>query len=121
MKRKPGLSGASALSHLSLALEPSVSRLARLVCDYLTGRHLGRIREQGRQMLGHERSSLEVRLLLGVLMLEDAGRNHNPVTGVDEVVSDESRHLADDGNKALIDQLYADFFNRLFPSTHSAE
>src|SRR5215213_5975171 len=56
-------------------------------------------------MLRHELSSPEVGLLLGVLMLKYAGRNHNPVTCVDPVVSNESRHFADDGHEALIDQL----------------
>src|SRR5215213_1243438 len=83
----------------------SASRLPCLVCLDLTGRHLGRVREQGGQMLRHELSSPEVRLLLGVLVLEDARRNHNPVPGVDEVVSDEARHLADDRDEALIHKL----------------
>src|SRR5215213_1896056 len=56
-------------------------------------------------MLGHELSRPKGRLLLGVLMLEDAGRNHNPVPGVDTVVSYESRHFADDGHVVLLDQL----------------
>src|SRR5215208_6779516 len=38
-------------------------------------------------------------------MLEDAGRNHHAVPGVDTVVSHESRHLADDGHVVLLDQL----------------
>ena len=44
-KRKPGLLGVPALSHL--ALEFSVSRLARLVCDDLTRCDLGWVRKQG--------------------------------------------------------------------------
>src|SRR5215212_1472761 len=56
-------------------------------------------------MLRHELSRPKGRLLLGVLVLEDAGRNHNPVTCVDTVVSNEARHFADDGHEALIDQL----------------
>src|SRR5215218_10365502 len=56
-------------------------------------------------MLRHELSCPKVRLLLSVLMLEDARRNHNPVPGVDPVVSHEPRHFADDGHEALIDQL----------------
>src|SRR5215203_4817498 len=83
----------------------SVSRLPYLVCDDLTGRHLGRVRQQGCQILRHELSRSKVRLLLGVLVLEDARRNHYPVPRVDEVVSDEARQLADDGDKALIDKL----------------
>src|ERR687883_134916 len=55
-------------------------------------------------MLGYEFSSLPVRLLLSGLVLKDAGRNHYAVPGVDPVVSHESRHFADDGHKALIDQ-----------------
>src|SRR5215204_6730496 len=38
-------------------------------------------------------------------MLEDAGRNHHPVSGVDTVVSYKSRHLADDGHVVLLNQL----------------
>src|SRR5215208_5717180 len=55
-------------------------------------------------MLRHELSSPPVRLLLSVLVLKDAGRNHHPVPGVDPVVSHEPRHFADDGYKALIHQ-----------------
>src|SRR5215208_4643199 len=55
-------------------------------------------------MLRHELSSLPVRLLLSVLVLKDAGRNHYALPGVDAVVSHESRHFADDGYKALIHQ-----------------
>src|SRR5215218_11277521 len=55
-------------------------------------------------MLRHEISSPPVRLLLGVLVLKDAGRNHYAVSGVDPVVSHESEHFADDGYKALIHQ-----------------
>src|SRR5215208_3012776 len=61
-----------------------VPRLPYLVCLDLTGRHLGRVREQGGQILRHELSRPEVRLLLGVLVLEDARRNHNPVPGAAE-------------------------------------
>src|SRR5215217_1643131 len=52
-------------------------------------------------MLGHELSCQKGRLLLSVLMLKDAGCNHYSVPGVDKVVSNESRHLADDGHKVL--------------------
>src|ERR687890_2536325 len=54
-------------------------------------------------MLCHELSCHKVRLLLSVLMLKDAGRNHNPVAGVDPIVSDEPRYFADEGHEALID------------------
>src|ERR687889_2634566 len=53
-------------------------------------------------MLRHEISSPPVRLLLSILVLKDAGRNHYPVPGVDKVVSHESGHFADDGYKALL-------------------
>src|SRR5215207_1518448 len=53
-------------------------------------------------MLRHELPSPPVRLLLSILVLKDAGRNHYPVPGVDKVVSHESRHFADDGYKALL-------------------
>src|ERR671920_1038082 len=53
-------------------------------------------------MLRHEISSPPVRLLLCLLVLKDAGRNHYAVSGVDAVVSYESRHFADDGYKALL-------------------
>src|SRR5215212_6972838 len=53
-------------------------------------------------MLLHELSCPIVRLLLGVLMLKDAGRNYYAVPGVAQGVTHESRHLADDGHKALI-------------------
>src|SRR5215203_3210844 len=56
-------------------------------------------------MLSHELSSPEGRLLLCVLMLKDAGCNHYAVAGVDQVVSYESRHFADDGHKALLGHL----------------
>src|SRR5215213_6213896 len=56
-------------------------------------------------MLRHELSCPKGRLLLSVLMLEDAGSNCYPVPGVDMVVSHESRHFADDGQKALLGQL----------------
>src|SRR5215217_221324 len=55
-------------------------------------------------MLRHEISSPPVRLLLSVLVLKDAGRNHYAIPGVDHVVSHESGHFADDGYKALIHQ-----------------
>src|SRR5215218_307637 len=53
-------------------------------------------------MLRHELSRPEGRFLLSSLMLKDAGRNHYSVPGVDQVVSHESGHFADDGYKALI-------------------
>src|ERR687898_1556354 len=53
-------------------------------------------------MLCHELSSPPVRLLLSVLVLKDAGRNHHPVPGVDPVVSHESGDFANDGYKALL-------------------
>src|SRR5215216_8095168 len=53
-------------------------------------------------MLCHEISSPPSRLLLSLLVLKDAGRNHYSVPGVDKVVSHESRHFADDGYKALL-------------------
>ena len=56
-------------------------------------------------MLRHELSSHKVGLLLSVLVLEDARRNYYSVPGVDTVVSDEPLYLADEGNKALLDQL----------------
>src|SRR5215208_7037149 len=55
-------------------------------------------------MLRHEISSPPVRLLLSVLVLKDAGRNHYALPGVDPVVSHESGDLADDGYKALLHQ-----------------
>src|SRR5829696_5827069 len=55
-------------------------------------------------MLPHKLSCPIGGLLLSCLMLENAGRNHYPVPGVDKVVSHESRHFADDGYKALIHQ-----------------
>src|SRR3712207_1510171 len=56
-------------------------------------------------MLRHKLSCPKGRLLLSVLMLKDAGRNRYAVPGVDQVVSHESRHLADDGHKALLGHL----------------
>src|ERR687894_3262523 len=56
-------------------------------------------------MLRYELSCPKGRLLLSVLMLEDAGRNYYAVSGVDQVPSHESRHLADDGHKALLGHL----------------
>ena len=46
-------------------------------------------------MLLHELSCPKGRLLLGVLMLKDTGRNCYAVPGVDQVVSYESRRLAE--------------------------
>src|SRR5215208_1796569 len=56
-------------------------------------------------MLRYELSCPKGRLLLSVLMLKDAGCNHHAVAGVDQVVSHESRHLADEGHKALLGHL----------------
>src|SRR5215203_1513271 len=56
-------------------------------------------------MLLHELPCHIVRLLLSVLMLKDAGRNHYAIPSVDPVVSHEPRYFADEGHKALIDQL----------------
>src|SRR5215213_6181350 len=56
-------------------------------------------------MLRQELSCLNVRLLLSVLVLIDAGRTYDAVSGVDPVESHEARHFADDGHEALIDQL----------------
>src|SRR5215212_10999549 len=56
-------------------------------------------------MLLHELSCSKGRLLLSGLMLKDAGCNHYAVAGVDQVVSHESRHFADDGHKAFLAQL----------------
>jgi hypothetical protein len=50
-------------------------------------------------MLRHKLSCHKVGLLLGVLVLEDAGRNYYSVPGVDTVVSDEPLYLADEGIK----------------------
>src|SRR5215212_8923128 len=55
-------------------------------------------------MLCRELPSPPVRLLLSLLVLKDAGRNHYSVPGVDHVVSYESGHFADDGYKALLHQ-----------------
>src|SRR5215217_2875818 len=55
-------------------------------------------------MLRHELSCPPVRLLLGVLVLKDPGRNHYAIPGVDKVVSHVSGDFADDGYKALIHQ-----------------
>src|SRR5215212_4218998 len=55
-------------------------------------------------MLRHEISSPPVRLLLSVLVLKDAGRNHYAIPGADHVVSHETWHFADHGYKALIHQ-----------------
>src|SRR5919107_517562 len=56
-------------------------------------------------MLREELTCHKVRLLLRVLMLEDAGRNHYAIPSVDPIVSDEPRYFGDEGYKALIDQL----------------
>src|SRR5215213_837240 len=56
-------------------------------------------------MLLYELSSQKVRLLLSVLMLIDAGRNHYAIPSVDPIVSHEPRYFADEGHKALLDQL----------------
>src|ERR671916_956446 len=56
-------------------------------------------------MLRHKLSSPKGRLLLSVLVLKDAGCNHYAVAGVDQVVSYESRHFADDGHKAFLAHL----------------
>src|SRR5215208_8344613 len=56
-------------------------------------------------MLSYELSCHKGGLLLSVLMLKDTGCNHYPVACVHEVVSHESRHLADDGHKAFLAQL----------------
>src|SRR5215204_7451156 len=53
-------------------------------------------------MLCRELSSLPVRLLLSLLVLKDAGRNHYALPGVDPVVSHESRHFADEGQEVLL-------------------
>src|SRR5688572_25101592 len=50
-------------------------------------------------MLLYELSCQKGRLILSVLMLEDAGCNHYAVPGVDHVGSYESRDSADDGQK----------------------
>src|SRR5687767_13762553 len=36
------------------------------------------------------------------LVLKDASRKQHPISGIDEVVSHEPRHLTDNGQKALI-------------------
>src|ERR687893_801510 len=56
-------------------------------------------------MLSHKLSCPKGRLLLSVLILKDAGCNHYAVAGIDQVVSHESRHFADDGHKAFLAQL----------------
>ena len=53
-------------------------------------------------MLSHKLSCHKVRLLLCVLMLEDACRNHYAVSGVDPVVSNKPLYFADEGHKAFI-------------------
>src|SRR5215208_1883958 len=56
-------------------------------------------------MLLDELSCPKGRLLLSVLVLKDAGRNCYAVAGVDQVVSHEPRHSADDGHKAFLGHL----------------
>src|SRR5918995_4328146 len=56
-------------------------------------------------MLCYELSCPKGRLLLSVLMLKDASCNHYAVPGIDQVVSHESRHLADDRHKAFLGHL----------------
>jgi hypothetical protein len=53
-------------------------------------------------MLCHKLSCPKSRLLLSVLMLEDAGRNRYAVASVDEVVSHEPLYFADEEQEALI-------------------
>src|SRR5688500_12619700 len=67
-------------------------------------------------MLLHKLSCPKGGLLLSVLMLKDAGRNCYPVAGVDQVVSHESRHLADDRQKAFLGYLH-----HLLGVTHALE
>ena len=71
----------------------------------LTSCDLGWVGEQGCQMLLYELSSPKGRLLLSILMLKDARRNYYPVAGVDPVVSEETRHFADDGHEAFLGHL----------------
>src|ERR671921_1753849 len=66
-------------------------------------------------MLLHELSSHKVGLLLSVLMLKDACRNHYPIPSVDPVVSDDPRYFADEGHKALLDSWPA-FWGSVTPS-----
>src|SRR5215212_7724946 len=80
----------------------TLSLLARLVRDYLSGCDLRWVRDQRGYMLCREISSLPVRLLLSLLVLKDAGRNHYAIPGVDPVVSHESRHFADHGQELLL-------------------
>src|SRR3712207_7286672 len=56
-------------------------------------------------MLRYELSCPKGGLLLSVLMLKDASCNHYAVSGIDQVVSHESRHFADDGHKAFLAHL----------------
>src|ERR687893_2499148 len=53
-------------------------------------------------MLPYVLSSPPGRLLRTGLVLKDAGRKHHTVSGIDEVVIHEPRHLTDNGQKALI-------------------
>src|SRR5215208_2503736 len=53
-------------------------------------------------MLCHDISGPPVRLLLSLLVLKDAGRNHYALPGVDHVVSHEPRHFANDGQELLL-------------------
>src|SRR5919112_4056344 len=78
------------------------SLLACLVRYYLTGCDLRWVRDQRGYMLCREISSPPVRLLLSLLVLKDAGRNHYAVPGVDPVVSHEPRHFADHGQELLL-------------------
>src|ERR687894_744712 len=70
--------------------------------DYLTVCDLGWVREQRGFTLRHELSSPPVRLLLSLLVLKDAGRNHYAVPGVDKVESHEPWHFADHGQELLL-------------------
>ena len=67
-------------------------------------------------MLLHQLSCPKVRLLLSVLMLKDACRNYYAVSGVNKVVSHESRHLADDGHTKPSSSSCATFWESLTPS-----
>src|SRR5919112_3276221 len=56
-------------------------------------------------MLLHELSCPKGGLLLSCFMLEDANPDHYTVAGVDQIVSHESWHLADNGHEAFLAQL----------------
>src|ERR687889_651112 len=73
-----------------------------LVRHYLSGCDLRWVRDQRGYMLCHELSSLPARLLLSLLVLKDAGRNHYALPGVYPVVSHEPRHFAEDGQELLL-------------------